>query len=316
MRSDASQLAPNPPRRFRFSAAAPLLMAALAIPAGADSGIIPWKAEPGKAFDLMITNSVYTCATGFTHLSVALRSDSLVLSFLAKDDPGVRCAAPSQPMGPEFPIPALKAGSYRVFARSLFPCMVEGPAICLMESMPYFVDTLKVAAGNAFAPGWFLRPGRIEAGKSVTVALLSRDHGSCEFGFSKNTSQVTKEGDLYLTFETHGYKRLCEQSVRPFGPIFPLEGLKPGRYPVYAASAPGCTFEKPPCLLPIQYERVDTLIVTASTGLGEIPGPSRALGGKTPAGRRRPAAVPTFGRDGLPWVVTPEGRRVAPANAP
>lgn len=316
MRPDASRSAPHRPRRFRLSAAMPFLMAALAIPSGADSGIIPWKAEPGKAFDLMVTNSAYTCATGFTHESVSLRGDSLVLSFLAKDDPAVRCAAPSQPMGPEFPIPALKAGSYRVFARSLFPCMVEGPAICLMESVPSFVDTLKVAAGNAFAPGWFLQPGRIEAGKAVTVALLTQDHGSCESGFSNNTPRMTQEGDLYLTFETHGYKRLCEQSVRPFGPIFTLEGLKPGRYPVYAASAPGCTFQKPACLLPIQYDRVDTLVVSASTAVREIPDPSRALGKKAPAGGRRPAAVPTFGRDGLPWAVTPEGRRVAPAPAP
>lgn len=314
MRLNASRSA-SAPLRFRFPGTLQLL-AALALPACAGSGIIPWMAEPGKAFDLMVTHSSYTCATGFSHASVSLRSDSLVLSFLAKDDPSVRCAAPSQPMGPQFPIPALKAGSYLVFSRSLLPCMVEGPTVCLVEAVPMFVDTLKVAAGNVFPPGWFLRPGRIEAGKATTVALLSRDHGSCEFGFTSNTVRVAEEGAIYLTFQTHGYKRLCEESVHPFGPIFPLEGLKPGRYPVHAASAPSCTFEKPPCLMPIQYELVDTLVVTVSTALGPVSGPRRASGGKAATGKSRPAAVPTFGRDGLPWVVTPEGRRVAPAPNP
>ena len=294
-------------------AALPILMA-LALPVRAGLDILPWKAEPGKGFDLMITGTEATCATEYSYQSVDLRSDTLVLSFLAKSDPAVKCQPLPAPKGPEFAIPALKAGSYLVFSRSLAPCMV-GPTVCAMEAVPVFAGSLEVAEGNAYPAGWMLRTRRIPGSEPSTLTILNRENGSCETGFSNNTVEMTRDGAIHLTFQTIYYKRMCRESVHPFGPIFHLEELKPGRYPVYAASLPACSFDSLPCEPFIAPQLVDTLLVGPVTGIRAAPGSAQPAGKTAPAGLRTRGATPTFGRKGNPWVVTPEGRRVAPAPA-
>lgn len=278
--------------------------------------LLPWKAQAGKAFDLMLAGS-YACNSSFSHESTFVLEDRIVLAFLATESEIIRCAPMTQPYGPEFKLPALAAGEYPIYSQSLAPCMV-GPAACELYVEPVPVGTLKVTSAAAFDTGWFLHPKRVESGKDVRVALLNLARGSCENSFHPARDTVRGKA-AELSFQTRYYRRMCESSVHPFGPEFHLGDLAPGSYRVEGFDLPECAFQEPPCLPIVPYKPVlvDTLVVSSTTVLRASP---KRRTDTAPRLRRLPGGL------GIAWsggegnanaledehIFTPDGRRVRP----
>jgi hypothetical protein len=305
------------PRLFRILA---LCLAAGSAQGAVTHSLLPWKAQAGKTFDLMLAGP-YACNHSFSHESTYVLPDRIVLAFLATESNVIRCAPLTRPYGPEFRFPALAAGEYPIYSQSLVPCLV-GPAACEIFVAPVFVGTLKVTSAAPFDTGWFLHPKRIESGKDARVSLLNLARGSCENDFQPARDTVRGRA-AELSFTTHYYRRMCATSVRPFGPEFLLGDLTPGSYRVEGYDLPECAFQDPPCLPIVPYKPVlvDTLVVGVTTALRQSP-------------ERRTGSAPRLlrlrGGLGVAWpvgegtalgfrdergderVVTPDGRRVRP----
>jgi hypothetical protein len=305
---------------FVFSAFPAFVLAVGTAQGAGTHSLLPWKTQAGKAFDLMLAGP-YACNFSFSHETTYVTPDRIVLAFLATENHAVRCAAPTEPQGPEFRLPALAAGDYPVYFRSLTPCMV-GPIVCDIHVEPVLVGTLKVTSGPAYDTGWFLHPKRVESGREASVGLLNPARGSCEYA-SDPARDTLRFRILELSFHTRMSKdaSLCPTSVRPFGPLFHLGDLAPGSYRVEGYDLPLCAFQDPACLPTKPYTPVlvDTLVVEPATALGPVPFPESAA-------RSAPALRRLQGGLGLVWpgregtvaglkverIVLPDGRRVLP----
>lgn len=291
-----------------------LLLAAGTAQGAVTHTLLPWQAQAGMAFDLMLDGD-YACNVSFSHESTYVSQDRMVLAFVASENPAVKCAAPTQPSGPQFRIPALAAGAYPVYSQALAPCMVGQPP-CELHVEPVPVGTLKVTSGPAYDTGWFLHPRRVGSGRDVRVSLLNLGRGSCENEF-RPARDTLRFQTLDLLFHTLHYRRVCKTSVRPFGPEFSLGDLAPGSYRVVGYDLPECTFQNPPCVAATAPEAVlmDTLVVAGTSALGPLPERPAA---SAPRLRRLPGGLglihPVEGRPGLGLrverLVTPDGRRV------
>jgi hypothetical protein len=232
-------------------ASAAALVAGLVLAAGASAtpsgyAFSPDTAKAGQGFTLRLTGDAFDCATAFSGAQAIVAGDTLRLSFLPQQLPK-GCGDTSHTYGPSFPIPPLKAGSYRVR-----------------------VDRLDrdaaVDAGTLVAiahPDWYLKQRDVAANLPFTLQLLRDDVGNCQTSFSHDSTYVMG-GSIFARFvlESHP-ERVCAKDLRPFGPDFPMPALAPGLYPVVVQQLAPCQVAEPACLLPVRAPYpTDTLVVS------------------------------------------------------
>jgi hypothetical protein len=216
--------------------------------------ISPKQAEPGRDFDLSLLSYQWTCGTTFSNTSATVDGNTITVSFLPKTDPAAICPAIYKPYGFSVPVKGLRAGTYKVLAQRQPGCMG------CMPIAPQFVDTLSVQP--AAKDGWFIKPKEVAAGTPFELDLLNNAYGNCQTSFA-NQSLSVANGQIVATFSVESHpERVCVTDIRPFGPAFKVEALKPGRYPVLAAVRPACLFAVPACkIAEMPPVVVDTLTV-------------------------------------------------------
>ncbi len=219
--------------------------------------ITPTNSLPNKSFTLSLLSNQFNCGTSFSHQQVTVNGDQINLSFLPSEQTVIACPLIFNAYGPNFTIPALKAGKYKVSVSKLVPCLVQVPS-CKIAIPQEFVDTLSIENPMPRV-GWYISPKQAKANQNFTLQLLNNDYGNCNTSFI-NPSVLIENGTIYTDFTIVNHPEIrCITDIRPFGPSFFMPGLKVGTYPVYSHLPPKC----PPgaaCLLIYQIPD-DTLFV-------------------------------------------------------
>ncbi len=241
--------------------------------------LAPQTVQADLAFALTLKNPKFTCATTFSNQSLQVNGDSLYAGFKAVNNTGVTCAKTDTLYGPSFQVPALRAGSYAVFALQEPACS----PLCAIPIQLEFAGTLTVKAIKDSS--WFIQPRQTQANKPFTLQLLSYAYGNCQTSFT-HTSLDTGRHSLYLSFVIENHpERVCVADIRPYGPSYDIQGLKVGKYPVYAVQHVACEYSTPPC--PTVYplpKFVDTLFATSPTSVFLKPDQARGIKTFNPLG--------------------------------
>ncbi len=245
-----------------------------------DFSLRPAAITAGRPEKIELLSYSYNCATRYTHQSVAVEGGEIHLSYFADRslEPVSLCPAVMLPYGPSFELPALKPGSYPVYASPLAPCMIEDPA-CTMAVLPQYVGNLTVKEEPVTPPdekeGWFLSPRRVKADAPFQMSVLNHAVGNCGTVFEHKTLTEAEEG-LWASFSMETDPDIvCIANLTPFGPTFESEGLPAGQYPIAVSVLPSCAFPSnsgdPVCDIaqPI-WQAVDTLFVEAAAKEKEV----------------------------------------------
>jgi len=238
--------------------------------AGPTYTLAPLAVDAGKAFDLSLTSTQFTCGTTFDSLSYSVYEFSLTLNFRPHEHKGVACPVLiNQAYGPTFKIEALKAGNYRVRGWDLRHCAPPPLSVdCRVMSAPDFDGTLAVGPA-AERKTWFLAQKEEMPEKTFTMQLLSSLYGNCQTEFSHQSFTVEKDR-ISTTFTIDSYPdRVCIRNVSPWGPSFEMPAMQSGSYPVWVSTPPGCVYAKPACMIniPISSSPEDTLLVTRTSSM-------------------------------------------------
>lgn len=242
--------------------------------------VIPNPAPAGKNFTLTLVGVATRCGALYTHQSVSVNAGRIDLQYTVESgiviDPPILLkgevepidpvcpvyladqAAPSAilPNGPTFATPALKAGSYEVWATNVPACAYAKPA-CAVKLMPVSAGKLEVTEQGSIT--YLINPTTVEAGQDFELSLLSYDF-NCGHTFD-NLSVAVGEGVITLSFLDHANPAaICPAIYKPYGPAFKVSGLKAGSYKVKAYRHPACL----PCKMLGETADAGVLTVKAS----------------------------------------------------
>ena len=245
--------------------------------------VTPNPAPAGKAFTLTLNGVATRCGAVYTHQSVSVNEGRIDLQYTVDqmifiDDPIVAkgdvepidpvCpvfvgqeTVPTSilPNAPMFAMPALKAGSYEVWATNVPACAYAKPA-CAVKLMPVAAGKLAVTEQGAIT--YLINPTAVEAGLDFELSLLSYDF-NCGHTFD-NLSVAVGEGVITLSFLDHpNPAAICPAIYKPYGPTFKVSGLKAGTYKVKAYRHPACL----PCKM--LGETADAGVLTVKTTIAK-----------------------------------------------
>jgi hypothetical protein len=228
--------------RIRRGAWALAACLAAAGPAAALS-VTPNPAPAEKPFTLTLQGLGMNCYTLYTRDSAVVDGNRIDLRYTAS-----RIAVPADPASgavpdvcpvsaaevapaayaPVFSMPALKPGTYEVWATEVPECRYSQPACMLAEQS---VSVGGLLAQIDFPSGYTLSPASASAGQAFDLQLLS-------YGFDcgtvyERTSVRVDNGTLILSFMDRGQTGVvCPAVVKPYGPTFRIPALPAGDYPV------------------------------------------------------------------------------------
>lgn len=238
--------------------------------------IDPAQVEADQEFTLKLLSPDFGCNIDYFRTASRVQDGKITLTFLDKANPLVRCAPLQKMYGPEYKLPGLKAGIYEVWAERLPACVEQG---CKVLPVPEPVAKLEVKPIIVTRKGWFLKQKEVKSGAPFTLNVVNNDYGNCNTSFD-HTSLVVQDNAINVSFVVvNTPDRVCLMDLRPHGPAFNVNAMKPGRYPLFVNVMPGCIFSEPRCLIAIpEFPAVasDTLIVSQTASLA---GPAQSLKG-------------------------------------
>lgn len=240
----------------------------------------PTHAPAKQGFRLEIDSYRYACNASFSHQTISVGKGRIDVGFVTEYKMGVMCVANPPPKGPAFDVPALPAGRYEVYASDRPACLVA-PQPCEVPEREEFAGTLVVGAA-----GWFIAPVAVKADVAFALQGLNPKYGSCQTTFSHISAGRYGNGILATFVVTTDSTRKCLQDRTPWGPVFSLDALPAGKYPVSLYERSACEFASPPCIAarPLTFD--DTLHVLGGATSAR-PEPGRAQGSI----RRRGGAI-------------------------
>jgi hypothetical protein len=242
-------------------------------------GVSPNPARADKAFTLTLLGVASDCYSTFARESVTVADGRINLSYVKHDlifiaEPGkpqsdpIRApvcpvyddprndtlkAIPPNYQGPRYKMPALKAGSYEVWATEMYECLYTQPS-CKIAVRTVSAGTLVVKAEGAIA--YTINPGTVYAGKDFELNLFSYSF-NCATTFDSLAVNVVGEV-ITLSFLDHVKPgSVCPDIYKPYGPTYKVPGLKAGTYKVKAYRHPACL----PCKMLGETVDAGTLIV-------------------------------------------------------
>ncbi len=119
---------------------------------------------------------------------------------------------------------------------------------------------------------WSLGMKQVGAGKAFTLQLLNANYGKCSSSFS-NLHEERSGRNLQFIFQSRiDSAKPCSPDTKPWGPVFEMEALAAGKYPVAFWQAPACY---PDCHVIPDFRPLDTLSVETAT-MVSAPGAGRA----------------------------------------
>lgn len=236
----------------------------------------PFVPEPdtvlaGASFRLHLATIRYDCNTVFAHHQVDVLGDSLIqLSFTADVGLHPNCAQfDTVVTGLVYAMPALKPGRYALQAWEIPACVYpkdSSPSVCKIAPQWENAGKLTVVGANTTqANGWTLSPRSVKVDSIFDLHLLNARYHPCRNTF-ENALLQQSQGAFFAVFSvTANTGVICPDDIRPAGPVFRINGLPSGRYPVYLTERPACSFQEPICpMVYVPPELVDTLIVTTT----------------------------------------------------
>jgi hypothetical protein len=243
--------------------------------------VTPNPVAAGKAFRLTLNGLLSDCNTVFTRESVTVAENRINLSYVANTfivDPPIviqkdttlinRCPIYSQNQhgdalippysaGPTFMMPALKAGTYEVWATRMYECLYTVPQ-CKIAVQSVSAGKLTVLAGGEIE--YSINPTSAQEGKDFELSLLSYQF-NCGTSFD-NLSVGASGTEIILTFLDHEKADVvCPAIYKPYGPTFKMGALKAGSYKVKAYRLPACY----PCKMAGEVTDAGTLTITGGT---------------------------------------------------
>lgn len=206
----------------------------------------PASAAAGQAFALHLLSYDFTCGTSYDGLSAVVADGAITLNFLDNAHPEAMCPAVYMPYGPVFQMPALKAGTYAVSVNRL-------SANAIVKA-----GTLQVTAGTVHED-WYLKERTVAPDRAFEMQLLKDSLPFCT-SFS-NQSVSVSGGRIYASFQMLTGK-CAGISETPIGPVFPMQALKDGIYPVHPYQLLPCETADPVCVVDrVAPPATDTLVV-------------------------------------------------------
>lgn len=264
------------------------LALALALPAavGAQKEVDPVPAlsvtpnpvAAGSAFTLTLNGVLTDCNTMFRRESVTVVENRINLSYVPEsffvDQPvigGKVVVPPACPVysanqnarsfvfptygtGPTFDLPALKAGTYEVWATRMYECLYTAP-MCKIAVQTVSAGKLTVLAEGKIE--YSINPASAPEGRDFELSLLSYQF-NCGTTFD-NLSVGGSGTEIILNFLDHSKTGIaCPAIYKPYGPTFKIGALKAGSYKVRAYRLPACH----PCEMMGETTDVGTLTIT------------------------------------------------------
>lgn len=226
----------------------PILLAlALAAVLGAQTtptlSVTPNPAPAGKAFQLLLQGVPAPCNTSFMRESVTVSGSRIDLRYtpvstgivtdaqtsavvcpMSATEPSAAALLASMPV---FAMPALKAGTYEVWATDMPECLYAQPS-CKIAVRPESAGTLEVRSDAPMS--YMLNPSATPAGQAFSLQLLSYGF-DCATAFDKLSAAVS-DGVITLTFTDQELPKGCMDMYNPYGPTFRMPALKAGSYKV------------------------------------------------------------------------------------
>lgn len=229
-------------------------------------GFAPTETAAGAAFRMTLSPFGFDCNTEFKTISATVNDTSITLAFVhSQRAVTLDCKAVLMvPPTLVYPVPALKAGKYQVYAMAYPECAYNtdpnGP-VCKIAVIPELIGTLAVGI-TPIPPkldsAWHIRPVKTLSQKPFDLAVVSNRYGNCQSSFYGQSLSVDADRRvIHVSFgvETH-IDRVCIQDVRPHGPTFSAPALKAGKYQVMVSVLPACAIPLEPngpiCMIAIQ----------------------------------------------------------------
>lgn len=197
----------------------------------------PTVVTPDQDFALSVVSNRYGCAHEYANHKVVVQDNVINLSFTSSINPARICIANDvRPYGPEFKMPPLKTGKYRVVMNLLQPCHVQQP-MCRMAIPMEEAGTLVV--NDEVKVSYLVNPTSVPEAKDFELSLLSAQFG-CQTEYSM-TSSVVQDNKIALTFlDKNNPLIFCLPKEKLYGPSFRMKGLRMGTYEVWATRLPAC----------------------------------------------------------------------------
>jgi hypothetical protein len=262
-------------RRTTLSALAGLSLAlSLALPASvraqvvdpAPLSVLPNPAPAGKAFTLTLQGVYGSCYTAFARESVLVTGNRIDLRYTesqlvfiadqAKPSPDIMmppgCVVfdqmgrvdtlvqPIDPImlnSPTFDMPALKPGTYEVWATMMPECLYSNPS-CKVAVTARSAGKL-VVEEQPVGIKYTIDPTTAAANKDFELSLLSYSFNcGTEFFYQ---SVAMNGNEITLTFlDKQKMDIACPAIYKPYGPTYKMPALKAGEYKVKAYRMPAC----------------------------------------------------------------------------
>lgn len=249
----------------------------------------PPQVVENKAFSLNLLSHDFHCPFTASYLKAHVEGGKILLNFVGKDNPAIKCARPSgcapemsscmaKPAPLTFNLKGLAAGLYPVYASHLSSCMVcpEGVkdcAVCDMYVEPVFVGNLRVNP-SYMHPYAQVLPDTVKAGAPFDLTLVSHAIG-CNSQITEAKVEVVGQ-DIRLSYRDNPDKtRPCPAVIMPYKQVFKAPALIPSWYRVLVSVQGG------------DFEAVDALeVAVASSAIA-------------PAGRRAGEKIGVTGAKGM-----------------
>jgi hypothetical protein len=198
--------------------------------------LVPGTVPAEQIFALSVVSYRYSCAHEYDNQKVVVQDNVINLSFTSKINPVVLCPAIDKPYGPEFKVPALKAGRYKVMMNLLQPCHVQEP-MCRMAIPVEEAGTLVV--GESDKVSYVVNPSSVPEARDFELKLLSPQF-TCNIEYFR-TSSVVQDNKITLTFLDKANPAIrCIPEEKMYGPSYKMTALKAGSYEVWAVRLPAC----------------------------------------------------------------------------
>lgn len=244
--------------------------------------VTPNPVAADKAFTLTLNGVLTDCNTVFMRESVTVVDNRINLSYVpntfyldsliviqkdAGKDPILKpvcpvysgnqhgdALIPPYAAGPTFKMPALKSGTYEVWATRMHECLYAAQP-CDMAVLPVSAGKLTVLADRQIE--YSINPAGAAAGKDFELSLLSYQF-NCGTTFD-NLSVGGSGSEIILNFLDHEQTGIaCPAIYKPYGPTFKIGALTAGSYQVKAYRLPACH----PCKMMGETTDVGTLTIT------------------------------------------------------
>jgi hypothetical protein len=197
----------------------------------------PSQVEAGKGFTVTVSGKSDLCMPIWSQTRATEKDGLLTLEAAGVNNPAALClAGVENDFNVDIPVPALKAGVYKVLFQRRLPCEFQ-PRACEPFIAPNSAGTLEVT--DRAKLNYAFQPRTAAANRSFDLFLTNKNF-TC--GNTYSDMSVSVQGwQVYLTYTNRpNPAALCPAVIADYGPTFKVPAMAKGTYQVMAAAMPYC----------------------------------------------------------------------------